>query len=136
MTDHREGNSMNNPVRDAEPMTQGGASNARPGEAEQRAHLPRRGPLYEAMDVFRKATRGDMSGQELAAFAKLDREVTRACEKTDQLRTALSAASGYLLNAKIDLQTGAPKSTAVQTIEGGLKLVREALGDSVAHKVD
>jgi hypothetical protein len=44
------------------------------------------------------------------------------------LLAALKAASGYLLNAKIDLETGAPKRTAIATIEGGLKLVREAIG--------
>lgn len=45
------------------------------------------------------------------------------------LRKALSASRGYLLNAKIDLETGAPKRTAINTIEGGLKMVREALGE-------
>lgn len=40
---------------------------------------------------------------------------------------ALKAAAGYLLNAKIDLQSGAPKRTALQTIEGGLRLVEVAL---------
>lgn len=40
---------------------------------------------------------------------------------------ALNAAAGYLLNAKIDLETGAPKKTALATIEGGLKLVRAAI---------
>jgi hypothetical protein len=43
------------------------------------------------------------------------------------LYEALEAASGYLLNAKIDLETGAPKATAIRTIEGGLKVVRAAL---------
>lgn len=40
---------------------------------------------------------------------------------------ALNAAAGYLLNAKIDLETGAPKKTAIATIEGGLKVVRAAI---------
>lgn len=44
---------------------------------------------------------------------------------------ALKSASGYLLNAKIDLETGAPKRTAIQTIEGGLKVVREAIDAAV-----
>lgn len=44
-----------------------------------------------------------------------------------KLVEALSAASGYLLNAKIDLETGCPKAVAIQTIEGGLKTVRAAL---------
>jgi hypothetical protein len=54
----------------------------------------------------------------------------------DGLRRALSAASGYLLNARIDLTTGAPKRTAIMTIDGGLKVVREALGESDKHKVE
>lgn len=48
------------------------------------------------------------------------------------LLVALQAASGYLLNAKIDLETGAPKQTAIQTIEGGLKVVRAALSKASA----
>jgi hypothetical protein len=44
-----------------------------------------------------------------------------------RLRAALSAAAGYLTNAAIDLQTGAPKKTALNTIEGGLKIVRAAI---------
>jgi len=43
------------------------------------------------------------------------------------LLAALKAASGYLLNAKIDLETGAPKKTAIRTIDGGLKFVRAAI---------
>lgn len=45
----------------------------------------------------------------------------------DTLVQALEAANGYLLNARIDLQTGCTKATAIRTIDGGLKLVREAL---------
>lgn len=44
-----------------------------------------------------------------------------------ELLAALESASGYLLNAKIDLETGAPKRTAIKTIEGGLARVRAAI---------
>lgn len=44
-----------------------------------------------------------------------------------EILDALRIASGYLLNAKIDLETGAPKRTAIRTIEGGWKVVREAI---------
>jgi hypothetical protein len=47
--------------------------------------------------------------------------------ENDQLLAALKAAGGYLMNAKIDLETGAPKRTAIRTIEGGLSLVEAAL---------
>jgi len=44
-----------------------------------------------------------------------------------RLRAALGAAKGYMLNAKIDLQTGTPKRTTLATLEGGSKMVDEAL---------
>lgn len=50
----------------------------------------------------------------------------------DELRRAkeeLSAMLGYLRNAKIDLQSGAPKATAIRTIEGGLKRGERFLAD-------
>lgn len=50
-----------------------------------------------------------------------------AARENTRLRAELSAANGYLLNAKIDLETGAPKRTALATIEGGLRRVRAAL---------
>lgn len=46
-----------------------------------------------------------------------------------RLRGALSAACGYMRNAAIDLGTGAPKKTALATVEGGLKRAEAALGD-------
>lgn len=49
----------------------------------------------------------------------------------DEMLVALQAAAGYLLNAKIDLETGATKKTAIATIEGGLRVVRAAI-DRVA----
>lgn len=48
-------------------------------------------------------------------------------EQRDELVSALSATVGYMRNAQIDLETGAPKKTAVQTIQGGIKLAEAAL---------
>jgi hypothetical protein len=48
-----------------------------------------------------------------------------------RLRAALSAAIGYMMNAAIDLETGAPKKTALGTINGGIAKAREALAASV-----
>jgi len=45
----------------------------------------------------------------------------------------LSAAIGYMRNAKIDLETGATKATAIRTIEGGIKRAEEALGKAGAR---
>ena len=72
-------------------------------------------PLYEG------SGEGSGLGEEAA-----DRIEALARENA-AMREALSAASGYLLNAKIDLETGARKSTAITTIEGGLRRVRAAL---------
>ena len=62
-------------------------------------------------------------------LAMSDDTIDRLIRQRAALVTALEAACGYLLNAKIDLETGAPKKTALQTIEGGLKLVRAALAE-------
>lgn len=43
------------------------------------------------------------------------------------LREALRAAKGYLMNAQIDLETGARKVTTLMTIAGGLKMIEAAL---------
>lgn len=50
-----------------------------------------------------------------------------------ELLAALKAAEGYLLNAKVDLETGAPKRTAINTVEGGLRIVREAIAKAEAR---
>ena len=57
------------------------------------------------------------------ASAAKDAEIAR-------LREALSAACGYMRNAAIDLGTGAPKKTALATVEGGLKLAEAALKEA------
>jgi hypothetical protein len=52
-----------------------------------------------------------------------------AADEIARLRAELSAAIGYMTNAKIDLDTGAPKRTALATIDGGIKRARAALGE-------
>jgi hypothetical protein len=54
-------------------------------------------------------------------------EAAALAAEAARLRGELSAATGYMLNAKIDLETGAPKRTAITTIEGGLRRARAAL---------
>jgi hypothetical protein len=39
----------------------------------------------------------------------------------------LKVAAGYMTNAAIDLETGAPKKTALATLNGGLALVMAAI---------
>ena len=47
--------------------------------------------------------------------------------KNDALVKALEASCGYLLNAKIDLETGCTKAVAIRTIDGGLKMIRAVI---------
>jgi hypothetical protein len=55
--------------------------------------------------------------------------IVKAVNGHEALVKALEAACGYLLNAKIDLETGCTKATAIKTIEGGLNRARQALRD-------
>ncbi len=43
----------------------------------------------------------------------------------------LKAALGYMINAKIDLETGATKATAIRTLEGGIERIRKAIDPSI-----
>jgi hypothetical protein len=49
---------------------------------------------------------------------------------TAYLVEAALAAIGYLRNAKIDLETGAPKATAIRTIDGGIAMLEKAFADA------
>jgi hypothetical protein len=49
-----------------------------------------------------------------------------------ELIDALKAAKGYMLNAKIDLETNAPKRTAINTLNGGLDMVDAAIRKATA----
>ena len=51
----------------------------------------------------------------------------RIADERNDLLAALKSVTGYLLNGKIDLETGAPKRTALTTIDGGLTLARAAI---------
>jgi hypothetical protein len=75
-----------------------------------------------------------INGDEMADEPDLEGAIDRLGETSlrikaerDLLEAALKASVGYMLNAKIDLETGAPKATAIRTIEGGIKLARAAL---------
>ena len=54
-------------------------------------------------------------------------EAVGLAAEVERFRGELSAATGYMLNAKMDLETGAPKRTAITTIEGGLRRARDAV---------
>lgn len=58
-------------------------------------------------------------------------EISATSALLSQASLELSAALGYLRNAEIDLLTGAPKKTALQTLEGGI-----ARATAVAQKLN
>jgi len=59
----------------------------------------------------------------LNGSAKINAAIARA----EKAEAALSGSIGYMMNAAIDLETGAPKKTALATINGGIKMARAAL---------
>lgn len=59
--------------------------------------------------------------------AKSATEIARLTAALEEAEKALGTACGYMRNAQIDLDTGAPKKTALATISGGLKLTEDAL---------
>ena len=48
-----------------------------------------------------------------------------AADTIEHMAKEMKAAVGYMLNAAIDLESGAPKSTALRTINGGIARLRE-----------
>ncbi len=54
------------------------------------------------------------------------------------LEAGLSAAIGYMMNARIDLETGATKKTAITTIQGGIDRARALLSnqEQIAENVN
>ena len=47
--------------------------------------------------------------------------------RVKRLEEALASAKGYMLNAKIDIETGTKKRTTLDTLTGGLRLIDAAL---------
>jgi hypothetical protein len=96
---------------------------------------------FEHLDLSIGDEAADMIERQAAEIARLkaggcarDQTTTQYCAEAaafaaeiDRLRAELGAATGYMLNAKIDLETGAPKRTAIATIEGGLRRARAAV---------
>lgn len=62
-----------------------------------------------------------------SGFQEEDAANARLVIAAPDMLAALSAACGYLTNAHIDLTTSTPKTTTLRTIEGGIKLVKEAI---------
>jgi hypothetical protein len=96
---------------------------------------------FEHADLSIGDEAADIIERQAAEIARLqaggcarDQTTTQYCAEAaalaaeiEMLRGELSAATGYMLNAKIDLETGASKRTAIATIEGGLRRARAAV---------
>jgi hypothetical protein len=96
---------------------------------------------FEHADLSIGDEAADIIDRQAAEIARLqaggcarDQATTQYCAEAaalaaeiERLRGELSAATGYMLNAKIDLETGASKRTAIATIEGGLRRARAAV---------
>jgi hypothetical protein len=54
--------------------------------------------------------------------------------RIEVLQRELSAAVGYMRNAKIDLETGATKATAIRTISGGIARAEAAIANAEPSK--
>lgn len=52
------------------------------------------------------------------------------CEFDKKLLEALRAAHGYMLNAQFDLQGNVKRQTALDTLSGGIKLVKAAIAEA------
>ena len=103
---------------------------------------------FEHADLSIGDEAADLIERQAAEIARLqaggcarDQTTTQYCAEAaalaaeiERLRGELSAATGYMLNAKIDLETGAPKRTAITTIEGGLRRARAALPSPPAER--
>lgn len=75
------------------------------------------------------ATPAQQAAYPRAGFMGREMNTTLRAEN-DRLRKELKAALGHMLNARIDLETGARKATAIDTLAGGIKRAREALEDT------
>lgn len=77
----------------------------------------------------------DLKADNRSALEEMDRRGEQIDDVTAalaQAEAALQAALGYMTNAMVDLETGAPKRTALATIKGGMSVVRAALPAALA----
>lgn len=77
-------------------------------------------PLYEVCDLVCGQLRN------LATDPDTDGTTYDVLMDAAYLVESALAALGYLRNARIDLETGANKATAIRTIDGGIRKVEEA----------
>ena len=74
---------------------------------------------------------GEVAGEGSMSIGLSQEEFANVCRdyeaEIERLRSELSSAIGYMMNARIDLETGCTKKTAICTISGGITRARAAL---------
>ena len=82
------------------------------------------------------ATTGDIADgiagylRNMALRPDCDADDFEVLNDTAYLVEAALGALGYLRNARIDLETGCPKATAIRTIDGGIAKLEQAFADA------
>ena len=85
----------------------------------------------DLIDRLTQIARSDAHTLEIRmAVAAAKARIAQLEARNAEMLAALKAATGYMLNAKIDLETGAPKRTAICTIDGGLAMLRAAIANA------
>jgi len=59
--------------------------------------------------------------------------VERANLRASDLAAALGSALGHMMNARIDLETGETKATAIRTLARGIEIARKPLDEQEAR---
>lgn len=85
----------------------------------------------DIVDRLRAPMYREPSGESLVMDAtSTQAAMDEAAGEIARLRTALSSCAGYMLNAKIDLETGTPKRTTLNTLEGGIRIAKAAIAST------
>jgi hypothetical protein len=66
----------------------------------------------------------------MALAPECDGDDFEVLHDTAYLVEAAISALGYLRNARIDLETGAPKTTAIRTLGGGIAMLEKAFAEA------
>ena len=74
----------------------------------------------------------ELDGPTARDFDMTDDTIPERDAERVALVRALEAALGYMMNARIDLETGCTKATAIATISGGINLARAAIAKATA----
>lgn len=90
--------------------------------------IARSGVLHSDSDLNEhRRNKTDPTQHNMEFIAHAHQDISYLLAEIERLENTLSAAKGYLTNALIDLQTNTKKKTTVDTLQGGIKMVDEAM---------